>query len=72
MLAQWFSQWLLNILLTFMLTLYVDTPFLRVQTKGLEGTLLTESLGLVDELVSAVVTCSGISFRVLVWKGNKC
>jgi hypothetical protein len=49
-----------------MLTLYVDTPFLRVQTKGLKSTLLTESLRLVDELVSAVVTCSRISFRVFV------
>ncbi len=51
-------------------TLYVDTPFLPIQTKSLEGSLLAKSFGLIYEFVSAVVTCAGITFRVLVWRNK--
>ena len=47
-------------------TLDVDTPLCGVEVEGGEGSLLAEALGLVDELVSAVVSRTWISFRVFV------
>lgn len=35
--------------------LHVDAPLLRVEAEGLQRALLAEGLGLVDELVAAVV-----------------
>ena len=49
------------------LTLDVDSPFFRVQSKGLQRTLLTEPFRLVDIFVSSVVSGSGISLGVFVW-----
>lgn len=48
-------------------TLDVDSPFFRVQSKGLQRTLLTEPFRLVDIFVSSVVSGSGISLGVFVW-----
>lgn len=51
-------------------TLNIDTPFLRTEFEGLQRTLLTQSLGLVDELVSTIVSRAGVTFRVLVLHGR--
>jgi hypothetical protein len=48
----------------------IDTPLLRVETEGLEGTLLAEQLNLVNVLVTAVVAGAGVSLRVLVGHGR--
>lgn len=48
------------------LTLDIDTPLLRVKTEGLEGSPLTESLSLINVLIAAVVSCSGVALGVLV------
>jgi hypothetical protein len=48
----------------------VDTPLLRVETEGLEGTLLAKQLNLVNVLVTAVVAGAGVSLRVLVGHGR--
>lgn len=53
-------------MITLGLTLNIDTPLLRVKTEGLEGSSLTESLGLINVLITAVVSCSGIALGVLV------
>lgn len=50
--------------------LNVDTPLLRVETKGLQSTLLAKQLDLIDVLVAAVVTGTGVSLRVLVRHGR--
>lgn len=50
--------------------LYVDTPLLRVQTEGLEGTLLAEQLDRVDVLVATVVSGTGVTLGVLVGHGR--
>lgn len=47
-------------------TLNVNTPLLRVETEGLESSLLAEPLSFVDMLVSAVVASAGVAFRILV------
>merc|ERR1712010_331452 len=44
----------------------VDAPLFGVQPEGLEGPLLAEALGHIDELVSAVVPRAGVALRVLV------
>jgi hypothetical protein len=49
-----------------MLTLYVDTPFFGVQAKCLKSALLTQSLGLIDVFVAAIVSRAWIAFGVLV------
>lgn len=46
--------------------LNVNTPLLRSQIKSLESTLLTEALGLINELVTTVVTVTRVALRVLV------
>lgn len=51
-------------------TLHVDTPFLGVKVKRLQGSCLTCELHGVDVLVSSVVSCSRISFRVFVRHGR--
>jgi hypothetical protein len=48
------------------LTLHIDTPFLLAQTKGLERSLLTKTLCLVNVFVATVVSCAWVSFRVFV------
>jgi hypothetical protein len=48
------------------LTLDVDSPLIRAQAERLEGALLAERLGLVDELVAAVVASAGVALGVLV------
>ncbi len=45
--------------------LHVNTPLLRVQAVGLQGSRLAEALDLVHDLVAAVVPCAGQSLRVL-------
>lgn len=50
-----------------LLTLDIDAPGLGVKAEGLEGAMLAEKLGLIDELISAIVTGTWITFRVLVW-----
>ena len=49
-----------------LVTLDVDAPFLRAEVEGLERALLAETLGLVDELVSSIVSLTRVPFRVLV------
>lgn len=49
-------------------TLDIDTPLRGIQVKCLQGPLLAEALGLVDELVATVVSCTGVALRVLVYK----
>jgi hypothetical protein len=51
------------------LTLDVDSPLVGAQAKRLEGALLAERLGLVDELVAAVVAGTGVALGVLVCGG---
>jgi hypothetical protein len=46
--------------------LNVDTPLLRVEVEGLEGTGLAEKLNGIDVLVSTVVTSTGVTLGVLV------
>lgn len=46
--------------------LNIDTPLRRVEVEGLESTPLAKKLDLVDMLVSAIITSSRQSFRVLV------
>lgn len=48
----------------------IDAPFLRVEVECLEGSSLAGQLEFVDMLVSAVVTSSGVSLRVLVRHGR--
>lgn len=56
-----------------LLTLDVDTPFLGAEVEGLKRTLLAETLCLIDELVSSVVSLARVPFRVLVCsKGELC
>lgn len=42
------------------LTLNIDTPFVRVEAEGFKGATLAEALSLVDELIATIVTSSGI------------
>lgn len=49
-----------------MLTLDVDAPVILLELEGLQGPLLAEALGLVDELIAAVVSCSRVPLRILV------
>ena len=51
-------------------SLDVNTPLLRVDVEGLEGTTLAEKLDLVDVLVATVVTGTGVTLRVLVGHGG--
>jgi hypothetical protein len=48
-------------------TLDIDAPLLGAEVEGLERTLLTKTLCLIDELVASVVSLARISFRVLVY-----
>lgn len=50
--------------------LYVDSPLLRVQTEGLEGTLLAKKLDGVNVLVSTIVPGTWVTFGVLVGHGR--
>jgi hypothetical protein len=45
-----------------LLTLNVNAPFLRAEVEGLERALLAETLGLVDELVSSIVSLTRVPF----------
>lgn len=51
-------------------TLYIDTPFLLVQAKCLEGSLLAQSFGLIYEFIASIVTRAGVAFGVLVWRNE--
>lgn len=44
----------------------IDTPFLRVQMERPKSTVLAGQLNRVDMLISAVVSCTRITFRVFV------
>lgn len=44
----------------------IDTPLLRVEVEGLEGTSLASGLNNVNMLVTTIVTSSGIALGVLV------
>lgn len=48
------------------LALHVNGPLLLVEAKSLQGALLAEPLGLVDELVAAVVASSRIALGVFI------
>lgn len=48
------------------LTLYIDAPLILFQSERLQGPLLAKPLCLVDVLVTPVVSCSRISFGVLI------
>ena len=50
--------------------LNVDTPFLGVEVESLKSALLAKKLDLIDVLVTTIVSCSGVSFRVLVAHGR--
>jgi hypothetical protein len=52
-------------------TLDVDSPLVRVEAESLEGPLLAERLGLVNELVAAVVASAGVALGVLVCGGER-
>lgn len=49
------------------LTLHVHAPFFRVETEGLQRSLLTEALRLIDELIASVVPSSRIPLGVFIW-----
>jgi len=44
----------------------VDTPFIGIKPIGFEGPLLTETLNLIDDLVSSVVASVGDTLGILV------
>mmetsp|Transcript_5491 Transcript_5491/g.15730 ORF Transcript_5491/g.15730 Transcript_5491/m.15730 type:complete len:420 (-) Transcript_5491:29-1288(-) len=46
--------------------LHIDAPLLWVQTERLQRTLLAEGLGLIDELVTAIVASAGVALAVFV------
>jgi hypothetical protein len=46
--------------------LHIDAPLIRVQMKSFKGSLLTQKLDLVNIFVSSIVSCSWVSFRILV------
>lgn len=48
----------------------VDTPLLRVEVEGLEGTTLAQQLDLVNVLVATIVTSAGVALGVLVGHGR--
>lgn len=48
----------------------IDAPFCRVQTKRLQCSVLAQYLGLVDELVATVVSCTWVTFGIFVF-GNR-
>ena len=47
-------------------TLDVDTPRLGVKAKRLEGALLAEAFGLINELVAAIISSAWVSFGIFV------
>ena len=51
-------------------TLYIDTPFLRVQLKRFEGASLACQLNSINVLVASVVSCSRVPLAVLVAHGR--
>lgn len=52
------------------LTLHVDPPFLFLETERLESPLLTQSLRLVNELVTTIIPCSRVTFRIFICEGQ--
>jgi hypothetical protein len=50
--------------------LYVDTPLLGVEAKGLQGALLAKQFDGVDVLVTTVVAGTGVALRVFVGHGR--
>ena len=46
--------------------LHIDAPLLRVQPERLQRPPLAQALGLVDELVAAIVARARVALRVLV------
>lgn len=50
--------------------LHIDTPFLRVQRKGLESSSLAEQLDSINVLVATVVSCTWQALRVFVRHGR--
>jgi len=48
----------------------IDTPLLRIQTKGVESALLAKQFDLVNMLVTAIVPGARVSLRVLVRHGR--
>ena len=47
-------------------TLDIDTPAVTAEIKGLQSSLLTQGLGLINVLVASVIPRPGISLGVLV------
>ena len=50
--------------------LNIDTPLLRVDVEGLEGSCLAKELNLIDVLVATIVSGTGIALGVLVGHGR--
>ena len=52
------------------LTLHVDTPFILIKSICLQSPLLAQSLGFINVLVSTIVSCTRITFRVFVYTSD--
>lgn len=48
----------------------IDTPLLRVDVEGLEGSCLAKKLDLIDVLVATIVSGTGVALGVLVGHGR--
>jgi len=46
--------------------LYIDAPFVRIQTKGLKRPLLTQPFDTINVFVATIIASSWISFGILV------
>ena len=51
-------------------TLDIDTPFLGVQMKGLEGTSLAGQFNCVNMLISTIVSCTWVALGVFIGHGG--
>jgi hypothetical protein len=47
--------------------LHIDTPLFRIKSKGLQSTVLAESLSLVDILIASIIPCSRVALRIFIW-----
>ena len=49
-------------------TLYINTPFLLIQTKSFEGSMLAQPFDLIYELISSIISCARITFGIFIWR----
>lgn len=47
-------------------TLDIDAPFFFIQAKGLQRSFSAEAFSFVDMFITAIVSCTRVSFRVFV------